>query len=411
MRRSRIGLAVIALATVLSSAGPAFGRIHLGPLGFIFSRILPHPRFHGRHSVARATRYAGVNDATNAYSRADEPKATRELSDPAARAQMSADAALAGWHGNRGAEGWWRHDDGEYGWVGPLFWPFAYYDIYEYAISGDDSGFWDYGYADIYAGLFAPYGNDDLNGYLAPQRRSTRLRGAAAALPDLCGKTDSESAGLPVAQIRDAIQPTDAQRATVDDLAKASIKSAQTIAAACGTQTALRAALTAPGRLAMMQHRVEAMTAAVELIRPPLETLYGMLDDAQKARLNGLSDDQRKTAGIKISRGGSCEAGRGTATPWPAREIESIVHPNDSQTAALQTVQKAAARAAEILTAACPNEDATTVVARIESVDRRLDAMRQAINVVQDALGDFYQSLNGEQKNKFEAIGPRRTAS
>jgi hypothetical protein len=407
MRRSCVGLTAIALAAMLSSAGPAFARIHLGPLGFVFSRILPHPRFHGRHAAARA-RYAGVTDAA---SRTDEPQAARELSDPAARTQLAADAALAGWHGNRRAEGWWRHDDGEYGWVGPLFWPFAYYDIYDYVVSGDDSGFWDYGYGDIYAGIFAPYGNEDLSGYLAPQRRSTRLRSAAAALPDLCGNMSNENAGLPVAQIRDAVQPSETQRAAVDDLAKASIKAAQTIAAACGTQGALTAALTAPGRLAMMQQRVEAMTAAVELIRPPLETLYGVLDEAQKARLNKLSDDQHKRAATKPSRAAGCDAGHPAAAQWPAREIESSVHPNDSQAAALQAVQKAAARAADMLAAACPDDDATTPVARIESVDRRLDAMRQAINLVQDALGDFYQSLNDEQKGQFEAIGPRRVAS
>ena len=113
MRRSRVGLAVIGLATVLSSTSPAFGRIHLGPLGFL-SHILPHPHFHGRHAAARA-RYAGVTDATNVPSRSDEPQEGRRLSDPAARAQIAANAALAGWHGNRGAEGWWRHDDGEYG--------------------------------------------------------------------------------------------------------------------------------------------------------------------------------------------------------------------------------------------------------------------------------------------------------
>jgi len=46
-----------------------------------------------------------------------------------------------------------------YGWVGPLFWPFAYFDIYDYAIWGSGFGapFWGYGHDDIYAGMFAPY--------------------------------------------------------------------------------------------------------------------------------------------------------------------------------------------------------------------------------------------------------------
>jgi hypothetical protein len=60
----------------------------------------------------------------------------------------------------------WRHGNGGYGWGGPLYWPFAYNDMYDYAMWGDgyDDSFWGYGYGDIYAGMFAPYGYDDLTG-------------------------------------------------------------------------------------------------------------------------------------------------------------------------------------------------------------------------------------------------------
>ena len=80
-------------------------------------------------------------------------------------------AALAGWHGGRGANGWWQHGDGGYGWVGPLFWPFAYYDIYDYALWGDGMGFWGYGYRDIYAAIFTPYDEDELARYVSPPPR------------------------------------------------------------------------------------------------------------------------------------------------------------------------------------------------------------------------------------------------
>ena len=70
------------------------------------------------------------------------------------------------WHDHHRQGGWWRHGNGGYGWVGPLFWPFAYYDIYDYAFWGYDPSFWGYGYGDIYAGIFAPYGYDDLTGYM-----------------------------------------------------------------------------------------------------------------------------------------------------------------------------------------------------------------------------------------------------
>lgn len=81
------------------------------------------------------------------------------LGNPAMRRQIVAAAALAGWHGGRIANGWWRHGDGGYGWVGPLFWPFSIYDPTTTPSGATGIGFWDYGYPDIYAAIFAPYGH------------------------------------------------------------------------------------------------------------------------------------------------------------------------------------------------------------------------------------------------------------
>ena len=44
---------------------------------------------------------------------------------------------LAGWQYGHPQELAVRHSNGGYGWVGPLFWPFAYFDIYDYALWGD----------------------------------------------------------------------------------------------------------------------------------------------------------------------------------------------------------------------------------------------------------------------------------
>ena len=108
----------------------------------------------------------------------------------------------------------------------------------------------------------------------------------------MCANDSREIAGLPIDRIAQAIEPTEAQRAALDDLAGASIKAAQTIRTTCPAEIAA----TAPGRLAVMQRRIEGMTSAVELVRPPLEKLYGLLDDEQKARFNALAEDERKKA-------------------------------------------------------------------------------------------------------------------
>ena len=141
--------------------------------------------------------------------------------------------------------------------------------MYDYAMWGNgyDNWFWGYGYGDLYAGIFAPYGYDDLAGYL-PQYASrnpgdvaqtTPATGAPTAASDqltqMCGADSRDIAGLPINRFQQAIQPTDAQRAALDDLVQALVKAAQDIKAACPTDIAL----TAPSRLAAMQRRIEAM--------------------------------------------------------------------------------------------------------------------------------------------------------
>ena len=325
------------------------------------------------------------------------------LSNPAARAQIVGAAALAGWHG--GHDGWWRHGRGGYGWVGPLFWPFAYYDLYDYTIWGD-YGFWDYGYDDIYAGIFGPYGYDDLTGYLAP-RRHGRRQTTVAPVSRMCGDDSRAIAGLPIDQIAQAIEPTEAQRAALDELGTASIQAARIIQDACPTQVAL----TAPGRLAAMQQRIEAMISAVAMVRTPLDKLYALLDDEQKARFNALAEDQRKAQASKGAPSSTCGVDQAVTLSWPADEIETRLQPTDAQRSALQTLRDASAKAADMLKAACEGVDAATPPARLAATARRLDVMLQAVKPVRAALEGFYATLSDEQKAQFEAIGRQRTAS
>jgi hypothetical protein len=347
-----------------------------------------------------------VRNALNSLSRSGGLRSGRLLASPAARAQIAAAAALAGWHGGAAA-GWWQHAGGGYGWVGPLFWPFAYNDIYDYTIWGDGIGFWDYGYPDVYAGLFGPYGYHDLAGYL-PQRRSGRRQGGFAQLGQMCGSDSRAIAGLPIDQIAEAVQPIEAQGAALDELGNASIAAAQNIRAACPTQVVL----TAPGRLAAMEQRIEAMTTAVTTVRPALEKFYALLNDEQKARLNALADDQRKAAANngQAPPAQGCGAAQPAAVEWPAGEIEARVHPDEAQRAKLGALRKASAEAAETLKAACRADEAMTPPARLAAIGNRLNTMLQAVKQVRAALEDFYATLSDEQKAQFEAIGPRRTA-
>jgi LTXXQ motif family protein len=407
MSRFRLGIAAVVLATLLSNA--ALARVHLGigPVGvarFAVARVLSlgglrHARALARHRDVRmaALRSQDVRRAADSG-----------LGNPWARRQIAAAAALAGWHGGRFANGWWRHGDGGYGWVGPLFWPFAIYDIYDYTIWGDGAGFWDYGYRDINAAIFAPYRHDDLAAYAGPGSFGRRHR-RVPLLQQLCGDDTSEIAGLLVDQIQHAIQLDDAQRAALDELANALTSAAQIIRASCPTQTAFAA----PDRLAIMQQRIAAMIKAESAVQQPLAKFYDLLDDEQEARLNTIAEDRRKMfaangAAEAPSRG--CGAAQPVALLWPTDEIEARLHPNDAQRAALKGLRDANARAADLLNNACRPEDATTLPARLDAVEGRLDAMLRAISLVSAVLADFYGTLSDEQKAQFEAIGQKRTA-
>jgi hypothetical protein len=436
MSNSRIGIAVLVIAALLSGGalakggghggghfggghggGRGFGGMHFaGGHHFAISHSFSRGGFRGGRSFAghggrnfgemrnAPVRSASIRNAMNSLSRTGGLRNGRLLSNPAARGQIAAAAALAGWHGGHGSNGWWQHGDGGYGWVGPLFWPFAYSDIYDYTIWGDD-GFWDYGYPDIYAGIFAPYGYDDLAGYMAKRGRG-RSRDRVPSLAQLCGDDSRQVAALPIDQIQQAIQPNEAQRVALDELANASVQAAQAIRTACPTQVAS----TAPGRLAAMQQRIEAMISGVALMRPPLEKFYGLLDDEQKARFNALAEDQRKTLASKASPTQNCAAAPPAAFQWPGSEIESNLQLNVPQRAALEVVRGATASAADMLKATCQPDNVVTPAVRLLALATRLDSMLQGVKLVLPALENFYSTLSDEQKAQFEAIGPKRTA-
>lgn len=412
MSKFRTGIAVVVVTALLSGTALARVRIGISPLGvarFAVSRVLSlgglhHGRGYARHGQIR-TAALRPQDARTAVDSG--------LGNPALRRQIVAAAALAGWHGGRGENGWWRHGDGSYGWVGPLFWPFAIYDINDYALWDDGAGFWDYGYADIHAAIFAPYGHDDLAAYTGPGphgpgQLSLRHR-RVPSLRELCSDDGRDIAGLPIEQMQQALQPNEALRTAMDDLAGATVAAARMIQASCPAQSAF----TAPARLAVMQQRIGAMMMAEQALKQPLAKFYDLLEDEQEARLNTLAEDRRKMSalnGAADAPAPACGAAPSAALPWPAEAIEARLHPNDTQRAALKALQDANAAAIDILNAGCQPDDATTPPARLDALEGRLEALQRAVYLVSTALQNFYATLSDEQKAQFEAIGQKRTA-
>jgi hypothetical protein len=226
----------------------------------------------------------------------------------------------------------------------------------------------------------------------------------------LCSDDSREIAGLPIDQIQQAIAPNAAQLAALDELGNASMKAAQDIRAACPTQILANA----PGRLAITQQRIEAMIAAVLTVRPALDRFYGLLDDGQKARVNGIGPSQRNK--LAPQRGGGslvqdCGSGQAGATNWPIAEIGSKLQLTATQRESLTALVDATAKASDMFKGACQPDAMLTPPARLAAIGNRLDVMLVAIKTVHAALDDFYDRLTDEQKAQFEVIVPGHSAA
>ncbi|MCK1268866.1 MULTISPECIES: Spy/CpxP family protein refolding chaperone [unclassified Bradyrhizobium] len=419
--RPRLGLALsgvtlVILAVLLPGRAEAQFGFRGGPLGvarFAVGHMIGMSRLRHARMAVRGSRYR------SAALRSQDPRGA-ERGQPAnpyvLRAAMTAQAALSGWRGGRRPQGWWRHPDGSYGWVGPVFWPFAHDDLTTAIILGDTTSLSLYGYGDIYAAIFAPYAATELAAYTTPQGRRGRRVPTAETVCDA-----SDTGGLPVDRIAAAVQPNELQRTALDELATAWASARDTIRAACPTQVPAMAI----ERLGLMRERIEAMIKATDAVAPSLAKFLDLLDDDQKAKLDGLAKERRAAlASIQQKNPEAASACQADSDPrydeklqrqyeqlvqqqWPAAEIASTLKLDDTARARLDVLQDTTLRTMETLSA-CPSQAPPTPQARLTAVKARLQTMLQAVNGVSDALDDFEADLSDEQKAGFEAIGPKR---
>ncbi|MBR0793553.1 Spy/CpxP family protein refolding chaperone [Bradyrhizobium manausense] len=421
LSRSRLGLALVGatlvvLAVLLPNRAEAQFGLRGGPLGvarFAVGHIIGMSRLrHARMGVrGRRTRDAAL--------RSQDPRGTehRQPANPAVlRAALTAGAALSGWHGGRRPQGWWRHPDGSYGWVGPVFWPFAQDDLTTAIIFGDTTSLSLYGYGDIYAAIFAPYAAPELAAYTAPQGRRARK---IPSVENVCDASDT--GGLPVDRIAAAVQPNEMQRTALDDFVAAWTSARDSIRASCPTQ----APTTAMERLGVMQARLDAMIKATDALAQPLNKFVDLLDDGQKAKLDALATERQAALASAQHKNPQAAAAcdpnydprydvqaqrkyeQLVQQQWPADDIASTLKLDDTGRARLDVLQGTTLRTMETLSA-CPMKAEATPQARLAAVKTRLQTMLQAVGGVTDALDDFEADLSDEQKAGFEAMGPKR---
>ena len=92
---------------------------------------------------------------------------------------------------------------------------------------------------------------------------------------------------------------------------------------------------------------------------------------------------------------------------WRIGWVEKIVKPTDPQKAALNDLQAASAKVLTGISEACKADVPATTIAQLEMVDRRLDAIGQAVKTLRPAFEAFYASLDSQQKQRLDVFGPK----
>jgi LTXXQ motif family protein len=204
-------------------------------------------------------------------------------------------------------------------------------------------------------------------------------------------------------EIAQIVEPDEAQRAGLEELKTAMAKAVDILKAGCPTDLPS----TPTGRIEAMRVRLSAMLEAVRTVRAPLANFYALLNDEQKARFNAVpsGEDQNEPARRPDLSILCSERASGIANV-PIRRAELAVRPDEVQRASLRALQDAIAQAGELLKMDCPTYRPITPVVRIDIMERRLDTMLRAINIVQPALQKFYGSLTDEQKERFNRLAP-----
>jgi hypothetical protein len=335
-------------------------------------------------------------------------------------ARQQARANRVAFRANRWA---WRHHRraGFVPWYGPVFWPYAYSDIFGYTFWADgyEPGYWAYAYDDFFDGVFWGYGGPPADYAYAPDEAPARTAHAPARYSTaraLCKQPGSGITAWPFSDITKKVDLTGEQKDLLDQMKAASKDAAKQFSESCPPDSNF--ASTPPGRLDAMTARLDATLQAVEAVRPSLERFYASLNDEQKERFNEIGPDTAKIAAAgkndnknETQGSGNDQTANNCGDPKPGlanlpiERIQDTVKPDDSQQGKLKDLETATNEAVSTLQAACPDDVPLTPPGRLDAMEKRLKAMVEAANTVKPALDGFYSSLNNEQKARFNRLG------
>jgi LTXXQ motif family protein len=433
-----------------------FGGTHFAPHNFAAHRFAPN-RFAAHrfaHNFVRGhTHYAGVNHGARfAHNRLAQNHALHNQPvnhashNNAGRFANRTPLANAGRQGafNRGTGNafthakWGGHEWGHHGfrrfWAGGVFWPFFWGDYFSYAFWPYDyyDYFWGWGPDALLWGAFWPdyeypywdYGYYGAGYYGGPYYgdiygRYRHERTAAPAQPERYAGISPQEAGatcagfapgvdnLPFQRLAEIIQPTPGQGQAFDELKAAMAKASDILSRACPAE----APATPVARLDTMEERLQAMLQAGEVVRGPLERLYGLLSPEQRQRLETAMASGQPTGKGQVNLAKLCSSQAGF-TNVPAQDIARTVSLTPQQRQGLDALMRVSNRAAGMLRETCPANVPNTLDARLDAAQARLRALIQAIKTIKPEVRTFFASLSSAQRSALNSEAPRtRTAA
>lgn len=194
------------------------------------------------------------------------------------------------------------------------------------------------------------------------------------------------------------LQPSDAQRARLDEFRSAWLAALDALAATCSAPDAL-----APPaqRLAATADYLSAVWRAAIHVHTPLKKFYASLTDEQKALLNG---DAGGSPGDRVASAyRACIETARVIPNWPAGRIEQRLGATADQRAGLAALRAASGKMAEFVAASCPRTSPATPLGRLSAEENQLMTLIFAVQAINEPLARFYDSLSETQKSRFQA--------
>lgn len=93
---------------------------------------------------------------------------------------------------------------------------------------------------------------------------------------------------------------------------------------------------------------------------------------------------------------------------WQLSRVEKSVKPAKEQSEKLSELRTASAKATDKIKTACPREIPRTAPERMALMEKRVEAMLDAVKIVRPAFENFYASLTPEQRKKVDSAPTRR---